>query len=309
MSIASGTINSATPGSALRTEIETLMTAHSNWTFIEAVVITTTTWNVWKNHGSGVADPNDFGSDFFIALGVSTASPTVMIIRVFEAWDATGKLAIRPVPTGGQASNADASALATGGVVLSTATALPGNNTLVAAPNTNNYYIALSKNALKYGSVRSDAPTTYYPIYAGIFDSFVTDANEFPLVLAGNANTLGTVQGGNGSTSRHPKRPSVAAVTGNFNFNGATYSTTAGDTSLIDLFHGKAQASRSAMVSTQTGAPQTFGRLRGVLYDCSILSGGSGVTLGLGDTIEIDGEMHWHIPIFNTSCWVDQGAV
>jgi hypothetical protein len=285
------------------------MTAHSNWTFIETVTITTTTWNVWKNHGSGVTDNNDFGSDFFVALGYNSASPTVFTIKVFEAWDATGKLAIRPCPTGAQASNADASALATGGVALSTATALPGNSTFSLGPNTNNYYIALSKNALKYGSVRSDAVGTYYPIYAGIFDSFVTDANEFPLVLAGNPNSLGSVNGGTSSTSRHPKKASSGAATGNFNFLAAVYTTTAGDTALVDLFHAKAQASKLALVSTQSAAPQTFGRLRGVLYDCASLPPASGVTLGIGDTMTIDGETHWWINILNTNCWVNQGAV
>lgn len=310
MTIGNATINSATPGNVLKDAIETAFAAHSNWTFIETVVISTTSWNVWKNHGTGVTDNNSFGSDFFVAIGYTTAGGTACTIKAFEAWDATGKLAIRPVPTGGQATNADTSALATGGVVLSTATMLAAIFTLSAAPNTNEYYIALSKNALKVNLRRSDI-ATIYGVYAGLFESLITDANEFPLCMGGQTSTVTNIQAGSFSTSRHPKRVSQAALANQFGYNLVNMTPPSGNTSNVDLFYNKIQAPRAGLVGTGgsgTTAP-ILGYLRGMLYDTAIINNAGGTTLGMGDTITVDGNTYWFSNYGSTQTWMNQAAV
>lgn len=311
MSTANATINSATPAADLRTAIETLMTAHSNWTFIETVTIaTTSTYNVWKNHGTGVTDNNSFGSDFYISLMVNTATPTTLNIKAFEAWDATGKLAIRPCPTGGQATNADASALATGGVVLSTATMANCVVTCVSTPNTNEYYIALSKNALKV-MLRRSSDTTVFAVYAGLFNSWVTDTNEFPLCLGGPSTSSTNFTTGLFATSRNPKRVSAAALTASFMYNMSAANARSGDTGQQDLFFGKIPAATPLLISAGgTTTASTLGRLRGVLYDTVIIDPASGVTLGMGDNIPVDGDTYWYFGSLSAlSIWTNQAAV
>src|SRR4051812_34401215 len=73
------------------------MTAHTNWTFIETVTSTTQTWNVWKNHGTGVTDNNSLGSDFYIALFINTAQPLILKFYAFEDWNTSTKQSARPV--------------------------------------------------------------------------------------------------------------------------------------------------------------------------------------------------------------------
>lgn len=310
MTTGNATINSATPGNVLKDAIETAFAAHSNWTFIETVVITTTSWNIWKNHGTGVTDNNSFGSDFYVAIGYTTAGGITCTIKTFEAWDATGKLAIRPVPTGGQATNADASALATGGVVLSTSTMLSAIIQLTATPNTNEYYIAVSKNALKVNLRRSDL-TTIYGLYAGIFEPLVTDANEFPLCMGGLATTMTNLTVGAFGTSRHPKRVSQAALTNQFCYNLINMTPPSGNTGNVDLFYNKIEAPRVGLVGTggsTTSAP-ILGYLRGMLYDTVIVNPAAGTTLGMGDTISVDGNTHWFSNYGSTNTWMNQAAV
>jgi hypothetical protein len=316
VSTANATINSATPALDLINAIETLMASHSNWQLVDTVVITTITHKVYKNFGTGVADNNSFGQDFYVVLSYTTATPTQIFVRAVEGWDTTTDLALRPVmDDANNATNADTSGGAVGGVALNSNVFGILTGTLLATPNTNEYYIALSKNALKFAFRRSDASNPF-GCYAGIFESYVTIPNEFPLCMVINTNGLSTwtSAGALAATSRHPGRVSQVANTENFMHAVAALTATAGDTGNADLFTGKARAS-PALLRTRTATTVTnnpiFGNLRGRLYDTSIIPPASGYTPAIGDKLtSIDGKDHWFMNFGALlTVWVDMAAV
>jgi hypothetical protein len=344
MATGTGTINSATPVSALYTAIQGVFNAHSNWTFIETVTISTNDYHVWKNHGTGVTDNNSYGSDFFVCFQVATAGTGSLVVRTFEEWDATGKLMKRPcMEDGSNATNADTSGLATGGVVLSTSSGcLTWAGTLATSPNTSEYYIVASKNVFHLALRRSDTTTTYavyaglfesfvasknvfhlalrrsdttttYAVYAGLFESFVNISNEFPLCMGANNTAHTNTTTGIFGTSRHPGRVSQAANANNFQHSLTNLTPIGGDTANVDGFRAKAQASKALLQSTGGGtaaSAPSFGRLRGTLYDVGILTAASGVTLGIGDVLDdISGDNHWYFSYGTTNAWVNQAAV
>jgi hypothetical protein len=319
MAIASGTIASATPVTALKNAIEAVFAAHSNWTFVETVSLPagtpTSDYHVYRNHGTGVTDNNSLGQDFYICLQVPIAGTGNMTVRAFEDYNAPSDLMIRPcMEDGTNATNADTSGLATGGVVLSTTSgAMTVTLSLSTAPNSNDYYIVLSKNVLHVALRRSDSATVY-SCYAGLFNSRVTIANAFPLVLG--ANTTGNTNSSTAAfgTSRHPGRISQAATTNNFQHSLGAMTQTGGDTGNVDLFRGQAQASQVALLALGGAAgvnAPTFGRIRGTLYDVITLPTASGVTLGMGDVLDDPSIDYWYFGYNSAAipCWVDQSVV
>lgn len=299
MANATGTITSATPQIDLYNAIETAMVAHSNWTLVDTAVISTATYKVWKNHGTGVTDNNSFGSDFYVVLAYTTTGAGSLVIRACEDVTVGSDLMIRPcMEDGSNPTLSDASGIAS--TSYSTATGvMTVTITPAVSPSTSDYYIILSKNVLNLALRRSDT-TAVYSCYAGLFDTFVTIANEFPLVLGSNtaANTNITTHAF--GTSRHPGRISQAAIAFNFIHQLAGLTATGGDTSNVDVFRGKAQAApvllRTVAFSgnTPTNAP-IYGALRGKLYDCAHIPTGSGTTLGMGDVLDdIGGNNYWY---------------
>ena len=312
MAIGSPTLNSATPAQALYDAIVTVLDAHSNWTLVDTVSLSGT-YYVWKNHGTGVTDNNSFGSDFYISIFVPTGGTGNVVFRAFEDYNAGSDLMIRPcMEDASNATNADASGLATGGVVLSTAAgAMTVTFTPAVAPNTSGLYIVASKNVLHVAMRRSDT-STVYSLYAGLFESRVTIANEFPLCMGANAAATTNISSVTFGTSRHPGRLSQAANTDNFKHTLTALTTISGDTQNSDLFRGQAQASKAALIANggQTVAQvPTFGRHRGNLYDVIILPPASGVTLGIGDVLDDPSIDYWYMAYGAQNCWVDQSVV
>ena len=314
MSNATANITSATPQIDLYNAIETLMTAHDNWTLVDTAVISTATYKVWKNHGTGVTDNNSFGQDFYLVIAYTTTGAGNMSIRACEDVTVGSDLMIRPVME--DASNptlADASGIASV-TYASSAGAMTVTFTPAVSPNTSTYYIVLTKNNLHLGLKRSDSATVY-SCYAGLFDSFVTIANEFPLCMisntAGNTNITTHMAG----TSRHPGRISQAAVSTNFIHTVIALTTTGGDTGNVDLFRGKAQAAPAALrtaasASAVTSSP-TFGALRGKLYDTVFLPIQSGGVVTMGDVLDdIGGNNYWFFGYGNVGgIFVNSAAV
>jgi hypothetical protein len=211
------------------------------------------------------------------------------------------------------ATNADTSGLAAGGVVLSTtAGPLTWTGTPATSPNTSEYYIVASKNVFHLALRRSDTTTTY-AVYAGLFESFVNIANEFPICMGANTTANMNANTGTFGTSRHPGRVSQAATANNFMHQLVNLTPIGGDTANVDGFRAKAQASKALLQSvgggTAVNAP-SFGRLRGTLYDVGILTAASGVTLGIGDVLDdISGDNHWYFNYAGLNAWVNQAAV
>lgn len=312
MSNATGTITSATPQVDLYNAIETLMTAHDNWTLVDTAVIATATYKVWKNHGTGITENNSFGSDFYVVIAYTTTGAGNMSIRACEDVTIGSDLMIRPCME--DASNptlSDASGIASI-TYASTSGAMNVSITPAVAANTSDYYIVLTKNNLHLGLRRSDTTTTY-SCYAGLFESRVTIANEFPLVLG--ANVVGNTNSATATfgTSRHPGRISQAATANNFQHALADVTPVVGDTTNADLFRGKAQASELFLAATggaTAATAATFGRLRGKLYDTVHLPPATGVVLTMGDVLDdIGGDNYWSFGYGNVSgVWVDSTA-
>jgi hypothetical protein len=304
MATATDTINSATPVTALRTQIESVLTSHSTWAPVENITISTNTYNVWRCRGSGVANPNSWGSDFYVVLVAPTSGIGGFTIKACENWDATNDLMQRPVVSGSLATNADGSALATGGVVASTTGSSLGQvlGSMSAAPNTNEYYTIVTKNALWVGWRRSDTSSNQPSLYAGLFETFMpSEATEFPLLLYGGPSAASNTSFGStasGGFSRQPKRISQSAATFHHLAAVLTNATPlSGDTAKQDLFYTKAIASRALIRMhgfTSGNLPETYGGLRGLLYDALIVTAGSGVTYQVGDTITIDGAVYYN---------------
>jgi hypothetical protein len=315
MSAAEGTINSATPASDLRTEIEDLLTAHSTWELTDTVVTGTANNRVWRCRGSGVANPNSIALDFYVVLTTLPTDPTHLSFRIGEDYVAATDLILRPAPTGGQATQADASAFAATGQTLSTSTIGAVIFNAVVAANENQYYIVVTKNFIAVGLRRQDV-STIYGVYVGAFDSYVEDSTEFPIILVRNTNAQDTFvsTATQAVTSRHPKKISQAGVTGHFGHNLNAAGITSGDTANIDLWHGKGQAVGVELVgqagSTVPASQAVHGRIRGKLFDVAYYPPASGVTLAPGDTLTIEGEEHYYIPIGDAVFgWVNKVAL
>lgn len=316
MSNGQGTINSATPQIDLMTAIEAAMTAHDNWTLVDTAVIATATYRVWKNHGTGVTLNNSFGQDFYVVIAYTTTGAGNISIRACEDVTLASDLMIRPCME--DASNptlADASGIAS--TSYSTAAGvMTFNATPAIAPNTSTYYFILTRNGLHLGLRRSDS-ATLYSVYVGLFESRVTIANEFPLLMIANtqANTNISVSNAFGGTSRHPGRISQAANTSNFMHNLAAMTLTVGDTGNVDLFRGMPQAAKlvvQAVAGSASIANQPlFGRIRGLMYETVFLPPAAGVALTMGDVLDdIADEDYWHFGYSGLAgCWVNSAAV
>lgn len=306
MAYAAGALTDANPAAALITLIEAQMTAQGGtWVFVEEVVISTNTYRVWRNKGSGVTNPNSFGTDFYIAFRRATAAgATDVVVMAFEVWDATNKKAIRPVAgsTTNQAINANFSfGDETNGFTLALVAATAGLRSLVTTGF--DYVIQVSKNQIAFGvkvGVNDSA------VYAGLFESLLPTAHPFPLCLigggTGSTGTLSTTHG----VSRHPTM--TGTNTNNFQHAISALLTGAGDaTSLIDKLHGSAVGSR--VLLSPSGTANTYGQYHGLLYNVMNLNNG-GTTWRTGDTIPVSGE-NWVKAYFaaGSTYWLDTVVV
>lgn len=306
MAYSAGALTDANPASALIALIEAQMTAQGGtWVFVEEVVISTSTYRVWRNKGSGVTNPNSFGTDFYIAFRrLTAAGSTDVSVMAFEVWDATNKKAIRPVAgsSTNQAINANFSfGDEVNGFALNLVTATAGLKALVTTGF--DYIIQVSKNQIAFGAKVS---TTDSAVYAGLFESLLPSAHPFPLcIVGGGTTTSGSISTGAG-VSRHPTLTTTQA--NNFQHNLANMITPAGDaTSLIDKLHGAAVGSR--ILLTPTGVSSTYGTYHGLLYNGMGLTQG-GTAWRTGDTIPVSGE-NWVKAYLtgSTTFWLDTVVV
>lgn len=322
---------SATAIDLLRQQIEAVLTAQGaasgTWVFVENYVAGGYNHYIWKCKGTGATVNNSWGADFYIAMIYLTASPTVLYIYPFEFWDTTAKTFFRPCATGGLATNADTSVGSTSGIAgsgLWNSPAIPVNFAVANSPSSFDSLIVVSKNVLHVIVKRSDT-TNRYGGYLGLFQPLHSTANEFPLCaianstafmvggsgLAGDANSASLVR-----FTRHPTRVSVASATFNHTGTVQPWTARAGDDSKIDALYGKAQASKALLRmsgSTIGSAPQTYGDLRGLLYDIALIQ--SVVSQDWGEKLTIDSKEHWgsHIGSANANfpisgsqySWVD----
>jgi hypothetical protein len=94
---------SATAAADLRTKLDTAILTHTNWSSVENISITGGTSNVYKCSGTN----NSYGTDFYMAMTILTATPLVLRFQLFESYVAgSTHQATRSIRTSSTASTA-----------------------------------------------------------------------------------------------------------------------------------------------------------------------------------------------------------
>lgn len=202
MAYTSGTETSdASATATLVNRIETALTAHSAWEYVEEVTEGGYTSRVWKNKGT----ENDFGSDWYLAL-MRTSDTSDLTFKAAEDWD--GSLAYRGCanPSNTYTPGATyASAYESAGYSWSSTNI---NGYVKLSTNTTSFSWKVHINSKRLIVQTAVGTTVSNIIYTGIFDvpepfaSASYSAMEFPLCVA---PILGDDFDSNGSTSRRPQ--------------------------------------------------------------------------------------------------------
>jgi hypothetical protein len=198
-------VSQANPAEDLATLINTAITAHSNWQFVEDYTVSTTKWSVYKCLGAG----NSIGSDYYVFFNrLTTAGTTVLYGPGAAETYTTGTHSYgHPCPVPSTSNATPASDGSSGGATVYALAATQQPTTLQAQDLTTStsaydYWIAVNNDGLWIGTRVS---TTNYGAIVGPLDSLVdTPATNDPFPLAqsylrlasNNSNTYA-------STSRH----------------------------------------------------------------------------------------------------------
>lgn len=321
MAYNSGNIISADPAAALITALVNVLDAHTGqWEFVETVTISSIDYQVWKNRGTTVTNPNAWGTDFYFAINRQSA--TEIRIKVFESWDATNKKMIRPcrssstaVAPNANGSYGDETNGYTVDTITSTNVAYSG---FVGLATTGfDWFIAASKDrvyiALKQGSV--DQAMGW-----GIFETLLTSspAEGFPLYLLSGSGSTPAANGAFAATqemawSRHPGVTASQAS----NFRGGVPSSSLSPTmggidspTLTDRFHNGSWLLARPLVTAQSGSVSTgatHGYYRGLMYDVVRLAD-NGATTRNGDTVTLAGDVYVLMRASSWTHWVRRDA-
>ncbi len=273
----------ADTGHGLLSALETMLTAHASWTFVEEYVATTVTNRIWKN------EDNSWGEDFYVIFSITTAGSKTFNVRACEYWDTTTHRAVRPVydpgsnhaPSATYAAHSDTGQYAP--VYNGTfAIGYTGSGTTII-----DYWYLVTRDGLYM------ATTGGVSVAVGVFEPlFPENTQEFPLFLI---NMYG--EGGGGWVSRRPTQsgvltPDCFSVHSWRPPSGSgipVYSYTflmgslAGAPSGRALYGGAAVGGRPLIAyKTQSG-----GQYRGLWRDGLLFD--TGTNHAIGDTATVDG--------------------
>lgn len=284
----------AAPSTTLLTAIESALTTHPAWEFVEERVVSTYTCRVWKC----LAAYNAQGIDFYIAFRRATATIGTSLIDVLagETYDTgTGNMT-RYCPPTGSTYTPDGTYNAITGATASNLT-IPYIRSITTSTVTFTYSLLVTNNALMvYCS------TTSGFIYVGIFNSVWTEwgTKEFPLIVASPGATAP-----NASISRLPgvttSTSSAASTTISAN---VTWETPVGSIAgtIPAVAASKARGARPKVTPAADSSTP-----RGAMYDVLYFNCAAGVVAG--DTATVDGRAY--ICYFGSttfSIWVDTEA-
>jgi hypothetical protein len=316
MAYNSGNIVSADPAAALITAIEGVLDSHTgNWEFVETTT-STIPYNVWVNRGSGVDNPNAWGTSFHLAIG--KVSTTAVHLKVFESWDATNKKMIRPViALSTKAVNANGSyGDETNGYSLNDTTNSARSGWSGLATTGFDWFVAASKDrlciALKQGTGDDF-------ISLGVFETLLTSSpvETFPLYLTSarpTSSPSSDTSGFTSATSTHyalSRHPGISATLAE-NFKGDGQNVALApllggiDTpTVVDRLHNNSWIYQRPTVQMYggngQGQPATYGRFRGLIYDVALLNN-NGSSMRNGDTVTFGGDTY--VKMFNaTAAW------
>lgn len=295
----------------------------ATWEFVEQVTLVTLNYRIWRNRGSGAANPNQWGVDYYVMLSRQAAA-TIRAIA-FESWDATNKKMIRPcVANANIAVNADGSGGLAAGYdpnSLASPVTVTGFGGLVTTGF--NYYIRATRDVLFCG-VKQSATDDFFAL--GVFQSFLTSSPTelFPLFMMqsrGLGNNAGFATTSTSACSRHPGRNSAAAATFNFRLWDLNAGFGLGllggiDTpTIVDFFHNNSWLAQRVLVQNEGGSqnsgnlPATYGRVRGAFYDDVIILANNGAAVRIGDTVTLSGDVYVRYTNAYMTYWLKRDAI
>lgn len=178
MTYATGTISGANTGQLLINAMDAVIVAETGLSKVSsAIVVGTNTWNVYKS----AAANNSFGQDFHFALGYVTATPTTLLVTVFEGWDTGTLLATRYPPNATVTPNGTFANPGAALALPSTGTAM-GYSQSVGLTSSGAWYLSVTVDRIILSFNTSTNVAVGY--YIGLYDSFnTTTIDPFPLVV------------------------------------------------------------------------------------------------------------------------------
>lgn len=194
MTYVTGTLSNAAPASTFLGIIDATITAETGLTKVSsAIVVGTNTWNVYKS----AAANNSFGQDFHFAIGYPTATPTTLLMAVFEGWN-TGTLLATNYPPNATVTPNGSFANPGAALALPSTGATMGYLQSIALTTSCSYYYSVTPDRVIF-SMLTSTPTNL-GFYIGLYDSFNTTAiDPFPLCIVNL--TVTAITGATSSTS------------------------------------------------------------------------------------------------------------
>ena len=259
-------VSDATPGATMLTALESLLTAHDSWTFIETEP--TYSRKIWKN------DSNQSGRTFHVALGTTT---TALGIYIFEQWNTDTHLPLYITPQG--TINYTPTANAAFSETESWSSAFP--QSITGNTSDYSYYFMVTQNCIVAQCGASYADN--YPVFAGVWDHYwsgIANDNYCGLVQLGynNANA--------GAVTRAPGWESTA-VSDTFGVTMQIYS----DYNAPALGETSVTYGSTVLASPVLVAAQTTGN-RGVTYPEVMTLRADTAKIGIGSQVVINGSAY-----------------
>lgn len=185
MSYYSGTFSNASPAIGLITTLEIGILAETGLSKVSsAIVVGTNTWNVYKS----AAANNSFGQDFYFALGYVTATPTTLLLTVFEGWNTGTLLATKYPPNATTTPDGTFSNPGAALALPSTGTTMGYMQSITLTTGCAYYYSVTADRVIFSLNTSSNLPVGFY---IGLYDSFNTTIYDpFPLCVINFANTI-----------------------------------------------------------------------------------------------------------------------
>lgn len=275
MTYATGTISGANTGQLLINAMDAVIVAETGLSKVSsAIVVGANTWNVYKS----AAANNSFGQDFYFALGYVTATPTTLLVTVFEAWNTGTLLATRyppnaaTVPDGTFSNPGAASALPSTGTTM-------GYSQSAGLTSSGIWYLSVTADRVILSFNTSTNVAVGY--YIGLYDSFnTTTIDPFPLCIVNLVNTAVTAVNStstavSGLSTREPNTSTSSALNFGVWGGGVLASAWTSITASIDIYKGFNYLSRVIL-----GGRSASG-FRGLLKDCYL----GPVQTNNGDTV------------------------
>lgn len=209
---------SATPSTVLLTQLETMLTDHPAWEFVEEVVEGTYTERIWKCLGT----LNSTGVDFFVCfMRLTTGIATnPILVKLAEQYDAGTNLASDYAPNPEVANTPDVTDGTVGtGALAWSSTTLSVLFTITTRTTSFNYMIQVTNDYVcVYASPMAN------PVYVGTYQSYWLSAyptRERALIVT----RVGLQDQDGGAAFTRQPGPGFAGVSTLDAFGGNTYAT------------------------------------------------------------------------------------